>query len=111
MAPRAFESLYTAANLLNYTQFGNPSVTRLGVLEQVYGVDLVITNELLVANNAYRNVCVRKGKAWALCSQRDMNIQLQDIIKGQTTDVVWTHRIGVGQLDNKAYCIIASQQD
>lgn len=111
LAPRAFESLYTAANLLNYTQFGNPSVTRLGVLEQVYGVDLVITNELLVANNAYRNVVVRKGKAWALCSQRDMNIQLQDIIKGQTTDVVWTHRIGVGQLDNKAYCIVSSQQD
>lgn len=110
LSPRAFESLYTSSGLTNYTMIGNPTITRLGQIEAIYGVDIVVTNELLVANNAYRNLVCVKGKSWALVSQRDMNIQLQDIIKGQTTDVVWTHRIGVDILDNKSYVIVSSIQ-
>ena len=111
LSPRAFESLYTASTLSNYTQLGNPTITRLGQLETIYGVDIIVTNELSTANNAFRNLVCVKGKAWALASQRDINIQLQDIIKGQTTDVVWTHRIGVDVIDNKAYVIVSSQSN
>lgn len=111
ISPRAFESLMTSSGLTNYTMIGNASVTRLGQLEMIYGIDIMVTNELYVQNNSYRNLVCVKGKSWALCSQRDMEIELQKLIKGQYWDVVWTHRIGVDILDANTYVIVSSKQD
>jgi len=108
LSNRAFESLYTSTTLSEYTQIGNASVTRLGELEKIYGVDIIVTNELLVQNNAYRNLVVVKGSAWGLCSQRNMEIELQKQIAGQYWDIVWTHRIGVDILDPNTYVIVSS---
>jgi hypothetical protein len=95
LSPRAFESLMTSTSLSEYTQIGNANITRLGQIERIYGIDIVITNELLVQNNAYRNLVCVKGKSFALASQRNMEIELQKQIAGQYWDIVWTHRIGV----------------
>lgn len=108
ISPRAFETLSTASSLSEYTQIGNPSVTRLGQLERLYGIDIIVTNELLVQNNAYRNLVCVKGKAWGLASQRTMEIELQKQIAGQYWDLVWSHRIGVDILDPNTYVIVSS---
>jgi len=110
IAPRAFETLMTSSGLSEYTMIGNASVTRLGQLERLYGIDIIVTNELNVQNNAYRNLVCVKGKAWALASQRNMEIEFQKQIAGQYWDIVWTHRIGVDILDPNTYIIVSSVQ-
>jgi hypothetical protein len=110
ISPRAFESLMTASGLTQYTMIGNANVTRLGQLEMIYGIDIMVTNELLTNANAYRNLVCVKGKSWALASQRDMELELQKTIKGQYWDIVWTHRIGADILDANTYVIVSSIQ-
>lgn len=108
ISERAFETLSTASTLSEYAQIGNPSVTKLGQLERLYGIDIIVTNDLLVANNAYRNLVCVKGEAWGLASQRNMEIELQKNIAGQYWDIVWTHRIGVDIIDPNTYVIVSS---
>ena len=108
ISPRAFEALSSSTSLSEYTQIGNPNITRLGQMERLYGIDIIVTNELLVANNADRNLICVKGKAWALASQRSMEIELQKQIAGQYWDIVWTHRIGVDILDPNTYIIVST---
>jgi hypothetical protein len=110
ITPRAFETLSTASTLSEYAQIGNPSVTRLGELEKLYGIDIVVSNEVRTANNASRNLVCVKGKSWALASQRNMELELQKQIAGQYWDIVWTHRIGVDILDPNTYVIVSSVQ-
>ena len=111
LSPQAFEDLYTNTGLSEYTQIGNASLTRQGQMERIYGVDIIVTNELLQQNNADRNLLIVKGEAWALVSQRTMEIEFQKQIAGQYIDIVWTHRIGVDILDAAKYIIISSTTD
>ena len=62
ISPRAFEALISSTSLSEYTQIGNAGVTRLGQMERLYGIDIIVTNELLSANNASRNLVCVKGK-------------------------------------------------
>jgi len=111
ISPRAFEKIASDTGLSEYTQIGNSNVTRLGELERLWGIDLLVTNELLEQNNSTRNIFAVKGEAWGLVSRRSMNIQFQDQIAGQYTDIVWTHRIGVDVIEPNAYLIAASKAD
>ncbi len=108
ISPRAFESLISSTSLSEYTQIGNAGVTRLGQMERLYGIDIIVTNELLSANNASRNLVCVKGKAWGLASQRKMEIEFQKNVAGQYWDIVWTHRIGVDILDPNTYVIVST---
>ena len=108
ISPRAFEALISSTSLSEYTQIGNAGVTRLGQMERLYGIDIIVTNELLSANNASRNLVCVKGKAWGLASQRKMEIEFQKDIAGQYWDIVWTHRIGVDILDPNTYVIVST---
>ena len=108
ISPRAFEALISSTSLSEYTQIGNASVTRLGQMERLYGIDIIVTNELLSANNASRNLVCVKGKSWGLASQRKMEIEFQKNIAGQYWDIVWTHRIGVNVLDPNTYVIVST---
>ena len=108
ISPRAFEALISSTSLSEYTQIGNASVTRLGQMERLYGIDIIVTNELLSANNASRNLVCVKGKAWGLASQRKMEIEFQKDIAGQYWDIVWTHRIGVNVIDPNTYVIVST---
>jgi len=112
ITPRAFESLMTSSSLSEYTMIGNSGVTRLGQLERLYGVDIVVSNEIKSdVSNSARNLVVVKGAAWGLCSQRNMEIEFQKQIAGQYWDIVWTHRIGVDILDPNTYVIVSSKAD
>jgi len=112
ISPRAFESLITSSSLSEYTMIGNAGITRLGQLERLYGVDIVVSNEIKSdVSNSYRNLVCVKGAAWGLCSQRNMEIEFQKQIAGQYWDIVWTHRIGVDILDPNTYIIVSSKQD
>ncbi len=108
ISPRAFESLISSTSLSEYTQIGNAGITRLGQMERLYGIDIIVTNELLSANNASRNLVCVKGKAWGLASQRKMEIEFQKNIAGQYWDIVWTHRVGVDILDPNTYVIVST---
>jgi len=108
ISPRAFEALISSTSLSEYTQIGNAGVTRLGQMERLYGIDIIVTNELLSANNASRNLVCVKGKAWGLASQRKMEIEFQKNVAGQYWDIVWTHRIGVDILDPNTYVIVST---
>ena len=108
ISPRAFEALISSTSLSEYTQIGNASVTRLGQMERLYGIDIIVTNELLSQNNASRNLVCVKGKSWGLASQRKMEIEFQKNIAGQYWDIVWTHRIGVDILDANTYVIVST---
>ena len=108
ISPRAFEALISSTSLSEYTQIGNAGVTRLGQMERLYGIDIIVTNELLSANSASRNLVCVKGKAWGLASQRKMEIEFQKDIAGQYWDIVWTHRIGVDILDPNTYVIVST---
>jgi hypothetical protein len=108
ISPRAFEALISSTSLSEYTQIGNASVTRLGQMERLYGIDIIVTNELLSANNASRNLVCVKGKAWGLASQRKMEIEFQKNVAGQYWDIVWTHRIGVNVIDANTYVIVST---
>jgi hypothetical protein len=109
ITPRAFESLATSSAISEYAQIGNPSVTKLGQLERLYGIDIVVTNEVKGdVSNADRNIVAVKGAAWGLASQRTMELELQKQVAGQYWDLVWTHRIGVNVIDPNTYIIVSS---
>ena len=109
ITPRAFESLATSSSISEYAQIGNPSVTKLGQLERLYGIDLVVTNEVKGdVSNADRNIVAVKGASWGLASQRTMELELQKQVAGQYWDLVWTHRIGVNVIDPNTYIIVSS---
>jgi len=109
ITPRAFESLATSSSISEYAQIGNPSVTKLGQLERLYGIDIVVTNEVKGdVSNADRNIVAVKGAAWGLASQRTMELELQKQVAGQYWDLVWTHRIGVNVIDPNTYIIVSS---
>ena len=109
LTPRAFESLATSSAISEYAQIGNPSVTKLGQLERLYGIDIVVTNEVKGdVSNADRNIVAVKGASFGLASQRTMELELQKQIAGQYWDLVWTHRIGVNVIDPNTYIIVSS---
>ena len=100
--------LISSTSLSEYTQIGNAGITTLGQMERLYGIDIIVTNELLSANNASRNLVCVKGKCWGLASQRKMEIEFQKNIAGQYWDIVWTHRVGVDILDPNTYVIVST---
>ena len=109
LSPRAFESLATSSAISEYAQIGNPSVTKLGQLERLYGIDIVVTNEVKGdVSNADRNIVAVKGASFGLASQRTMELELQKQVAGQYWDLVWTHRIGVNVIDPNTYIIVSS---
>jgi len=109
LTPRAFESLATSSAISEYAQIGNPSVTKLGQLERLYGIDIVVTNEVKGdVSNADRNIVAVKGASFGLASQRTMELELQKQVAGQYWDLVWTHRIGVNVIDPNTYVIVSS---
>lgn len=111
ISPRAYDSLINDADIARYIQQGDSSITTLGQLSKYFGIEIMVSNELRVENNSYRNVVVVKGKAFALASKREMELEMDKEIAGQYVNIVASHRIGVEELDKTAYVIVSSKQD
>jgi len=106
--PVAYEGLLLDTNISTLIEQGLPGKSTSGIIESYLGVQLIVTTALRTENNAFRNVLLNKGTAFALCSQRTLKIELAKTIERQTIDVVATHRIGVDELDKASYGIIST---
>lgn len=111
ISSRAYDALITDSTIANYIEQGNPSISEQGLLSRFFGIEIMVSEELLVANNAQRNVVVVVGKAFALASQKEMEIQMAEQIEGQYVNITAIHDIGVEELDHSAYVIISSKND
>lgn len=109
--PRAYRTLVQDPDISEFVQIGDPSISKLGRLEQFLGIEIIVTNELENQSNSWRNIMMVSGKSFALASQRDMEIEMDKEINGQYVNIVANHRIGVDALDKTAYAIISSKQD
>lgn len=106
--PKAFRTLRGATNIASYIQIGDPGISRLGRMEMYLGVELMVTTNLVTANNAYRNIMFVKGRAFALASARNLELEFFKDPNKQNVSIVASHRKGAAILDATAYCIVSS---
>ena len=111
ISSRQYDALIDDATIANYIEQGNPSISEQGLLSRFFGIEIMVSEELLVANNAQRALVLVANKAFALASQKEMEIQMAEQIEGQYVNITAIHDIGVEELDHSAYCIISSKND
>ncbi len=111
ISSRAYDALINSSDITRFIQEGNPAISEQGLLSRYFGIEIMVSEELLVANNSQRNLVLVAGKAFALASQKEMSIEMQEQIEGQYVNIVATHDIGVEELDHSAYTIISSKND
>jgi hypothetical protein len=114
MHPKAYQELMLDTNLGNFYQYARPDVTETGVLEQLYGVDIVIADQVKAqdntTNDTYRNVLAVKGVAFGLASAREVAMEAQRRNELQQLIISGTHRIKSVVIDETASCRISSAQ-
>lgn len=111
ISSRAYDGLIADPAITEYIQEGNPAISEQGLLSRYFGIEIMVSENLLTANNAQRNIVLVAGKAFVLASQQEMTIQMEEDVKGQYVNIVALHDIGVEELDHSAYCIISSKND
>lgn len=111
ISSRQYDALIDDSTIANYIEQGNPSISEQGLLSRFFGIEIIVSEELLVANNAQRALVLVAGKAFALASQKEMEIQMAEQIEGQYVNITAIHDIGVEELDHSAYTIISSKND
>lgn len=111
LTPRAMKNLTVDSNLVRFVQTGDPTISRKGRMAMYFGVELFVTNTIRVSNNADRNICFIKGKAFGLAVGREIELEFDKNINRQSVDIVATHRINSVILDATAYVILSSKSD
>lgn len=110
--PKAFQELMLDTNLTNFYQYTRPDITAVGVLEQLYGVDIVVADQVHLqnntTNNAYRNVMAVKGVAFGMGAARNVTVEAQRRNELQSVLLSGTHRVKSVVIDEKASCRISS---
>lgn len=114
MHPKAYQELLLDTNLNNYYQFATPDITARGVLESIYGVEIVVSDHVKAKTNAtsntYRNVLAVKGIAFGLASARDVTFEAQKRNELQQILITATQRVKSAVIDETATCRISSAQ-
>ena len=105
------KNLTVDSNLVRFVQTGDPTISRKGRMAMYFGVELFVTNTIRVSNNADRNICFIKGKAFGLAVGREIELEFDKNINRQSVDIVATHRINSVILDATAYVILSSKSD
>lgn len=112
MHPKAFQELMLDTNLNNFYQYARPDITAVGVLEQLYGVDIVIADQVHLqdntTNDTYRNVMAVKNVAFGMGSARNVMIEAQRRNELQQLLISGTHRVKSAVIDEKASCRVSS---
>lgn len=111
ISSRAYDNLVNDSDISRFIQEGNPSISEQGLMSRYFGVEIMVSEELLVQNNSQRNVVLVAGKAFALASQKEMEIQMEEQIEGQYVNIIAVHDIGVEELDKSAYTIVSTKND
>lgn len=112
--PKAYNELLLDANLASFYQYAKPEITALGLLEQLYGVDIVIADQVKAqdntTNDTYRNVMAVKGATFGMASARDVTMEAQRRNEIQQIILSGTHRVKSVIIDESASCRISSAQ-
>lgn len=114
LSPKAYYELITDAGLVRFLQFGMINATLQGVLEQLFGVDIVVATQVpKVANTTYpvyRNVMAVKGLTFGLCSAREVTLEAQRRNEVQQVILSGMQRIKGALLQDLSLCRISTSQ-
>lgn len=112
--PKNWQDLMADTNLNNFYQYARPGITALGVLEQLYGVDIVIADQVKAqtntTNNTYRNVMAQKGTALGMSSGRDVLMEAQRRNEIQQVLITATQRVKGAVIDETRTARISGAQ-
>ena len=105
--------MLTDSNISTFTQQGNAGITQKGQLEELYGVSIVVSTNVVAQNNTtndtYRNLLFKKG-AFGIASSRDLSMETQRDNAKQQVIISGTTRLAVKTIDEKQVCRISSAQ-
>jgi HK97 family phage major capsid protein len=111
--PKAYAELLTDSNISTFTQQGQPSITAKGSLEELYGVSIVVSNNITNTDNStndtLRNLLFVKG-AFGIASSRDLSMESQRDNSVQQVIISGTQRLAVKTIDEKQVCRISTAQ-
>jgi len=112
--PKNYQDLLLDTNLNNYYQYATPDITARGVLEMIYGVDIVVSTHVKAKDNAtndtYRNVMAVKGLAFGLASARNITFEAQRRNELQQILITATQRVKGAVIDETGTCRISGAQ-
>ena len=98
--------------IVNFIQNSSPEISRQGRINLYFGIEIFVTNSIKTdLNNAARNICFMKGKAFGLAVGRDIELEFGKNIVRQSVDIVATHRVNAVVLDATAFVILSSKND
>lgn len=114
MHPKAYQELLLDTNINNYYQYASPDITARGVLEMLYGVDIVVSDHVAAKDNTtidtFRNVMAVKGIWAGLASARDVTFEAQRRNELQQILITATQRVKSAIIDETSTCRISSGQ-
>ncbi len=112
MTPKASKELIQDTAIVNFIQNSSPEISRQGRINLYFGIEIFVTNSINTANNnAARNICFMKGKAFGLAVGREIELEFDKNINRQSVDIVATHRVNAVVLDATAFVILSSKND
>jgi hypothetical protein len=112
LTPKAQKELIQDTVIVNFIQNSSPEISRQGRINLYFGIEIFVTNSINTANNnAARNICFMKGKAFGLAVGRDIELEFGKNIVRQSVDIVATHRVNAVILDATAFVILSSKND
>ena len=112
MTPKAQKELIQDTVIVNFIQNSSPEISRQGRINLYFGIEIFVTNSIKTdLNNAARNICFMKGKAFGLAVGRDIELEFGKNIVRQSVDIVATHRVNAVVLDATAFVILSSKND
>lgn len=112
--PKNWQDLMADTNLNNFYQYARPDITALGVLEQLYGIDIVVTNQVNAkdntTNDTYRNVMAIKGVGLGIATGRDVLFEAQRRNEIQQVLVSATQKVKGAVIEETATVRISGAQ-
>ena len=111
--PKAYAELLTDTNITTFTQQGSAGITQKGQIEELYGVSIVVSNNITnqdnTNNDTLRNLLFAKG-AFGIASSRDLQMESQRDNSVQQIIISGTQRLAVKTIDEKMVCRISTAQ-
>lgn len=111
--PKAYAELLTDSNISTFTQQGNAGITQKGQLEELFGVAIVVSNNIVnqdnTTNDTLRNILFKKG-AFGIATGRDLSMETQRDNAKQQVIISGTQRIAVKTVDEKMVCRVSTAQ-
>ena len=110
---KAYAELLTDSNISTFTQQGNAGITQKGQLEELYGISIVVSNNITEKDNStndtLRNILFKKG-AFGIASSRDLSMESQRDNAKQQVIISGTQRLAVKTIDEKMVCRVSTAQ-